>query len=638
MSKKTGISPTLIGIDGVNKPETSDPLPDVMVDQPRMVYSNEKDKKRLMQEHMHLQVGKVQDAVENFIELHVRDKGEKLHDNRLRTERCARYLRRYTRACCAKTEAFSIMLQLVGTLDEFISAFIEKLMTKFKFLGTKKHRDGPNDSRHKYRHTFVLSTLIVKNGKVYRLTIILYSRHSVGRFLSNYGPANTFVEFMKSYRKEYNGDIHYEDQYYKDDGAYYVKRNKDGCVLSKNNKLMGIIPPQPSNNSSLTHYRIIPPMTIYQKGETHFEFLEKFKLPSFWKEKKPNVQGEAVHVKWHQLTNELTDHSYLQLEYNEKKLYEGVDVMIFPENCRRYNHPAIYAHAINILKEQHPELSLRQKKDLCLIGLVHHSSITYYCLLRHLSIGEENLGSKNMLQLYFDYAKKFGLKHMGGIQQRMQISCGDTDYVKTFGEQKTQKALDIFITTLQTGGYYNQETKRRFQTKYNDDLMAIKGIGLICGLSLPCLLLFTGIVTSKVAVLTAIQTTPNMEKKKKNHVVTFNAKLVATNVIDSEKDEIVDCEGMLDIWDRALPELDRTNFGDCEQTMCAALRLQRRNDVIIRNMCTYNLNFKNEQVEVNPFGKGNEYQQLVFTDVDPTNSCPHIQVNPSVDLHLSWPQ
>lgn len=110
-----------------------------------------------------------------------------------------------------------------------------------------------------------------------------------------------------------------------------------------------------------------------------------------------------------------------------------------------------------------------------------------------------------------------------------------------------------------------------------------------------------------------------MEKKNMNHVVTFNAKLLATKVIDSKKDEIVDCDGMLDIWDQALPELDCINCGDCEQTMCAALRGQRRNDVLIRNMCTYNLNVTKEQVEVNPFGKGNEYQKLVFTDVDPTN-------------------
>ena len=278
MSKKTGIIPNLIGLEGVNKPEFSDPLPESVVDQPRMEYSNEKENKRLMQEHMHLQVGMVQDAVENFIRLHVRDKGEKLHDNQLRTDRCARHLRRYTRASIAKTEAFSIMLQLVGSIDEFISAFIENGMENFKFLGTKKHRDGPNDSRHKYRHTFVLSTLIVKDSKVYRLTIILYSRRSVGRFLSNHGPANTFVQFMKSYRKEYNGDIHYKDQYYKDDGAYYVKRNMDGSVVSKNNKLMGIIPPPLSNFSTLTHYRIIPPLSIYQKEETHFEFLDKFEL------------------------------------------------------------------------------------------------------------------------------------------------------------------------------------------------------------------------------------------------------------------------------------------------------------------------------------------------------------------------
>ena len=70
-----------------------------------------------------------------------------------------------------------------------------------------------------------------------------------------------------------------------------------------------------------------------------------------------------------------------------------------------------------------------------------------------------------MLQLYFDYAEKFGLPIMGGIQQRMVLSCGDNDYVKTFGKQKTQTALETFITTLQTGGYYNKETKRRFQKK-----------------------------------------------------------------------------------------------------------------------------------------------------------------------------
>ena len=120
MSKKKGIIPNLIGIRRVNVEKTSDPLPDVMVDQPRMVYSNETEKLRLMQEYVHLQVGKVMDATETFVDQHVRDKGEKLHDNSMRTKLCAKYLRKFTRARHAKTEAFSILLQKVATIDDFM--------------------------------------------------------------------------------------------------------------------------------------------------------------------------------------------------------------------------------------------------------------------------------------------------------------------------------------------------------------------------------------------------------------------------------------------------------------------------------------------------------------------------------------
>ena len=253
MSTEKGIIPNLIGLTGVNVEKTSNPHPDVTVDQPSMVYSNEKDKIRLMQEYVHLQVGRVQDATETFADQHVRDKGEKLHDNSMRTKLCADYLRKFTRARHAKTEAFSIMLQKVATIEDFISAF--KTESIIKFSGTKKHLDGPNDFRHKYRHTFVLSTLILKDGIVYRLTIILYSRQSVGRFLSQFGPVSTFVNFMKSYKMEYNGDIHYyEDQYYNDNGAYFVTQKKEGSIVSYDNELMGIVTDKKTTITSLTQY------------------------------------------------------------------------------------------------------------------------------------------------------------------------------------------------------------------------------------------------------------------------------------------------------------------------------------------------------------------------------------------------
>lgn len=636
MSKKKGIISNLIGLTGVNVEKTSDPLPDVTVDQPCMVYSNEKDKARLMQEHVHLQVGKVMDATETFADQHVRDKGEKLHDNSMRTKLCAKYLRKFTRARHAKTEAFSIMLQKVATIEDFISAFQAESIKQFS--GTKKHLDGPNDFQHKYRHTFVLSTLILKDGVVYRLTIILYSRQSVGRFLSQFGPVSTFVDFMKSYKMEYNGDIHYEDQYYKDNGAYFVTRNKEGSIVSYDNELKGIVTDKKTTNTSLTQYRIVPNLDIYKEGHTHFKFRNDFQLPTFWQLKKETVERDAVHVKWHRLINEVTIKCGLQYNFEGKKLYEGVDVMLIPENCRRYNHPATYAHAINILKEKHPELSLTQKKHLCLIGLVYHSSITFYCLIRHISLAEKNLVSTNILRLFFEYQTKFGLAKLGGIQPRMTINA-IPDYVKDFGNQKTLKALDTIIKNLEEGEYYNQETKRRHHKKYDNDIDALPNIGRICALSLPCLLLFTGIVTSQVAVLTAIQTSPKMDggstSLSKSHVKTFNQKLLQSKIVTLDE-QIETSDAMLDIWDQALPELDRTNHSDCEQTMCADFRILKKNDFIIRFMCTYNLNAIKKEVVVNPYGKYDQFQQLVFANSDPSNDCPHIQNNPSVNLRLSW--
>ena len=75
---------------------------------------------------------------------------------------------------------------------------------------------------------------------VYRLTIILYLRELVGHFLSMYGPTRTFVQFIKSYKIEYNGDIHYRDQYYTNKGVYYVTQNNNHTVISFNNQLKAI--------------------------------------------------------------------------------------------------------------------------------------------------------------------------------------------------------------------------------------------------------------------------------------------------------------------------------------------------------------------------------------------------------------
>ena len=91
----------------------------------------------LMQELVSMQAGKVMDVVETFIYLHLRDKGCKLHDNPLCTELCEKNLCKYIKATHAKTGAFSMMLQELGTLDECRSALNSNSSGKFKFSGTE---------------------------------------------------------------------------------------------------------------------------------------------------------------------------------------------------------------------------------------------------------------------------------------------------------------------------------------------------------------------------------------------------------------------------------------------------------------------------------------------------------------------
>ena len=58
--------------------------------------------------------------------------------------------------------------------------------------------------------------------------------------LSMYGPTRTFIQFIKSYKMEYKGDIHFRDQYYTDKGAYYETRSNRHIVILSNNESKAI--------------------------------------------------------------------------------------------------------------------------------------------------------------------------------------------------------------------------------------------------------------------------------------------------------------------------------------------------------------------------------------------------------------
>ena len=138
-----GIIPTIIGMSRANIPRQTIPQQAVVNNQSNMHFDT--SNLHLMQELTYVQAGKVMDEVETFIYLYLRDKCCKLHENPLCTELCSKHFCKYTKATHAKTEAFSMMLQELGALNEFWSAFNSNSPGIFKFSGTKKHLDGPND-------------------------------------------------------------------------------------------------------------------------------------------------------------------------------------------------------------------------------------------------------------------------------------------------------------------------------------------------------------------------------------------------------------------------------------------------------------------------------------------------------------
>ena len=125
---------------------------------------NSQWQKRRNEEQVWREIGKVEDAVKDFISDHVRDGGKPLHNNKYRTQKYSPRMRQFTKSSKGKNDGFSIMLQQVCQKSEF-----HKFLTDHNFDNfqrTKRHVDGPNDHQTGCRHTFILSTFILINDCV----------------------------------------------------------------------------------------------------------------------------------------------------------------------------------------------------------------------------------------------------------------------------------------------------------------------------------------------------------------------------------------------------------------------------------------------------------------------------------------
>lgn len=88
------------------------------------------------------------------------------------------------------------------------------------------------------------------------------------------------------------------------------------------------------------------------------------------------------------------------------------------------------------------------------------------------------------------------------------------------------------------------------------------------------------------------------------------------------------------IWEPAIPDLNPMTHNDLEQTICAKLRKNKRLEFIIWYIPTYDLDPKLVQVVINPYGKYDNYCQLIFSQ--DTVRRPYIMEEYCQDLYLSW--
>ena len=106
----------------------------------------------------------------------------------------------------------------MGSVEDFTSGRL------FGFNGTTKHVDGPNDFRDGYRHTFVYSFVVSWKNKVYRVSLICYTRQSAGDWVPRNSVNLALRNRLHDYRVEYNAFINYSDFHLLPDMSAYNGR------------------------------------------------------------------------------------------------------------------------------------------------------------------------------------------------------------------------------------------------------------------------------------------------------------------------------------------------------------------------------------------------------------------------------
>jgi len=180
-------------------------------------------------------VGDTMDCLMDFLQEHgTAPDGTKAYHDDNRFELGGKKLRDKCNGNRSRQEAFTLGATIVG---EFRNGKL--VMQKEHKVG--RHSDGPNDERPGYSFVAVFSVLVLVDDKVYRLSIITYSRHLIGCQCEKENDyMQPFLQAINEYEANRCGGLKYQDfslihpsLEFKDDVPLFNKTNRKTRVESQ---------------------------------------------------------------------------------------------------------------------------------------------------------------------------------------------------------------------------------------------------------------------------------------------------------------------------------------------------------------------------------------------------------------------
>ena len=383
------------------------------------------------------------------------------------------------------------------------------------------------------------SFLVEWNERVYRLSIICYTRESIGNFVEKNYIGLHMRRKLRDFQVENNGMHQY----------------KDFCLKEIMNEHM------------VKDKKLVPSKEHLTK--TYFERNPK----SIW-----NGQFKAKELKW--------------LKFTWKKI--KIDKIIqLHEFINRYGYISSFAHQINKFLRKHNGNRV-QSLQLHYMALLQTSQIQFYYIMKLMI--DKKKGTYTNRNIFREYQKEAHSKELvlnGGPQPRIQCPLLH-NYAFLVDDQKLEENLQKLeegVKALEDGDFLDNNSNIKLSLSH----FKIGGIGPFASISFPSLTLFTGLCKpTKSAVCTAKQslvnsTTPNSYFHKMKSFCKEHDKGFSINLDD--------VSFYLTAW-----RFIATSWGDVcasiENGMCGTFRGKHRLDVYFHGQDLYNLQCNSDDIWV----------------------------------------